>query len=101
MAGGVNGLEPFCGGDRDFSGMLGRGSPNTGMAASPEAAKRCACLRRALRATTVLVRMSDGRGVLNWLHGGCFTGRTRNMTTANAKTCAPRPKLIVKMGRRF
>jgi hypothetical protein len=56
-------------GGADTSGRLGRrrhGSQNAGMAAGvkPEAAKRCGTSPRALRATTVPVRLNiDGNGV--------------------------------------
>jgi hypothetical protein len=47
----------------------GHGSQNTGWrrGSSPEAARRCASLRRALFATTVPVKMDGGCELLNWL----------------------------------
>jgi hypothetical protein len=69
MAGGVNGLEPFCGGDRDFSGMLGHGSQNTGMAAGVKPRSREAARLDCRHSSRCGHRILLGRAIV---HGqGC------------------------------
>jgi hypothetical protein len=68
-------------------------TPGRRSGSSPEAAKRCASGRRALRATTVLVRMDVGvPGVwvdLGWIVGSPFTSR---LDRGKLSTCERHPR---------